>query len=341
MNNCRYGFTLIELLIALAVSVLLGGILFSTLWQISRSTRAGEDRISVYAKAMRVAHQLEKDISGACIPLHVLYEEFKKEQKKESEKKQPANQPPAPTAPKTEQPQDKKQQRKPLDKLFYVVSKEKKLELLTCITNNPLTTYWSGQAGKPVPKIARVVYRLKPESNNAGVASFALYRQESSDLEFGAFGAQEGKKKIREYKMADGIKSIECFFTINPSTDSGSKEEAKKVVSVWDREQKDQQEDASKEKKLPDAVQLLLIFWDANFVRESSFSIAIPIMSDQRFSWLTVGKEKKEDAQPQAATQKPTSGPTQPPASRVPGSMPASPIFNLPQQIAGMPKGTV
>ena len=64
----RTGFTLLELVIAMAISSILAIALFTSFYQINRSSRLVEQTISIDMRASILENLLEKDISGVFVP---------------------------------------------------------------------------------------------------------------------------------------------------------------------------------------------------------------------------------------------------------------------------------
>jgi prepilin-type N-terminal cleavage/methylation domain-containing protein len=275
--HTRAGFTLLEIIIAIALSSLLATMILAAVWQFSRTTRGIDERIDVYSRAMLVMHQLKKDISGACIPLEVLHAQEKKKQegsrKIDAQTKSGSDaQGPA---------QEKKEEKKPLDTIFYGIQKDKNLTLLTFITNNPRTLFWNEQVGKAVPKITRVVYRLEPTDTDN---SWALYRQESEQLAFSAFKPGQ-EKSVRKYKLIDGIKSLRATF-IEIRQGQGNAPDIQ-VYPEWNRERKETASSKEQQSLVPQAVELELVLWYGDTQREQAYTVFIPIVPDFQFHWLS------------------------------------------------------
>jgi len=246
----KSGAILLEVLIASAVAAILATILFSAFYQTNRSLGIADDFINIYAQAAVIHKQLEQDISGAMIPFELPKESFDKKENKI----------------------------KPLSKIFYSINKNKNLDLLTFITNNPLRIYWGEQAGKPKPHLVRVVYRLKKEK---GGPAFSLTRQESDNLYFEKFNTN-AQKPIKAYELAKNIKELSLNYTAEITKESKEKKKEKeyKVFTQWDQEQKEDKEQKEKIRLVPYKVEVKLVLWDDQYKQDHEFIFIIPIIPD-------------------------------------------------------------
>lgn len=273
------GFTLIEVLIATLIAAILGGLLMSTYYQVNRSAQSMDNLITTHERLVLIAHQLERDISGAFIP-----RTFGKKEEKPAEPTQGEQLTSESSEEKSEQdtqPQGETKQQK-IKHIFFSSNKDKQLDSLTFITNNPLQVYWSARAGQAKPRIARVVYRLVPEKENPRqknrAVSYSLMRQESGNLDFNAFKAQEGERAIRAFEVANGIKDFKVRFGALVGEDAELKE-----FDVWNMENgKEQQDEKEKEqrRKVPHEVYITITLWDAQKKRSSTREFTIPIIPD-------------------------------------------------------------
>jgi prepilin-type N-terminal cleavage/methylation domain-containing protein len=221
----KAGFTLIELMVSLIIASILSVSLTLFLSQTSAYQASVEDRASVHTRASIALHQMEKDITGARVPIeNVIAEQEKNAAKKKQapatpeKNPQEKNQKPeaAPGGAKKEEPV------KPVARVFYAEQKEDNLILFTCVTSNPLKVYWSKSVGAPKPAIARVVYRLKPDPEHPD--SFILMWQEGADLDVAAYD-QKAAKSVRSYEVIDGIKSCSMRFMLVELDDEKKKAE--------------------------------------------------------------------------------------------------------------------
>ena len=102
---------------------------------------------------------------GAFLPVQAFKE---KEEKKEEDKKDTDTDTGKKPPPKKPPPKKEKKERKELKKVFYGINRGTMLDVLTFITNNPMSAYWGKQTGKAKPKVARVVYRLVEDREQKG-----------------------------------------------------------------------------------------------------------------------------------------------------------------------------
>lgn len=269
------GFMLLELLVSMFIASLLAAALFAAFSQTNRAVRTVDDMVDVSYKETVAINQLTKDISGAFIPVQAR----KKKQEEEKAKKEAQASAPK-TAEKNKAPEPKKEKKR-LTKFFYGTTKDGQLNLLTCITNNSTLEYPSG--------VVRVVYRLIPEERlNPKKPAYTLMRQESaSKLDFDDFN-REQKEGVRSYELIGNVKKLSIAYTaqINKprasTTDkstSGQQELEReyKVLNEWVME--DEQDKQYKDyTKIPYAVDVDLILWDARREREKkvSFKIMLP-----------------------------------------------------------------
>lgn len=257
MKN-NHGFSLIELMISLTISAMIIAGLFSTLAQVGAAENTITSVADVHQKAAILFTHLERDIMGAFIPEQV--DPLKKP--KDAQGKQ-------------------EDAIKPVDKVFYGKSRdEKNLELLTCITSNPLEVYLGAKNTKPKARIARVVYRLEPQK---GVKdSFVLMRQEGSDVFFDSYKKTTGKNKIAPgYEMIENIASLSIFY-LAPDTKQEQSEgqDGKKKYTKhknWNSEVK-QEKTGQIQYKLPEFVEIELFLWDTVHEKKFEFTYVIPIM---------------------------------------------------------------
>lgn len=299
MKHRKVGFMLIEVMIATLIATIIAAALFVVLDQINRSTIVTQNYADIYAKAAIVNKQFERDLAGFFLPLA--------SQKDITQKKDEASkeQPPAAEQQKDQKniPQNNAQAStasdvkpiKKITKVFYAKNKDKNVELLTFITNNPMQVYWSDKSGKAKPRAARVVYRLMPDKEFKN--SFILTRQEGSDLYFDAY-AKSDKSSARPYEMIDGIKSFAIEYIIEkPSQSDDSQaqkkdEQSKPKEYVRKKEWKDEQakeqntaspEDKKTEKKekkqFPEFVVIKMALWDDQKKQDTQFEFHFPLIA--------------------------------------------------------------
>lgn len=292
--HTRSGFTLIEVLISSAIASLICGILFFAFNQSSKLLPVIDSYTDVYTKAAILNMQLERDLSGVFAPNEYYARQKKKEspqQKEEAEKKTQENEKKE-TAPKDAQSSEKKEP-KPLEKLFYGITKDDTFDYLTFITDNPLAVYWSEKSGSARPRVVRVVYRLQEEKQNKkGKKSYQLLRQESESLEFNAM-QNESEQAPREYIIADGIKELNVKYTalVSPQPDEKNPEQNKKkeIKKFKQWVQTPEKEKDAKEKLpiVPQLTEMNIVFWDYQKKRTFPFSFKIYNRAD-------IQEERKE-----------------------------------------------
>jgi len=302
----KHGFTLLELLIATLLASIVAGILFAALYQVNRFVPLIDSMTGVAERAALLNAQLERDLSGATVPL-----EFYTRQPKKEEPKQPGQ------AEKKEQDEQKQnaqkkekeaksasaqqeEPKKPLEKVFYGVNKDGMLHQLSFITTNPLQVYWSEKSGSARPRMARVLYTLKPEpaTKKNAKKSYVLVRQESANLEFDAIASGQSAK---EMVVIDSIKSCTVEYTSILVEEPQSDEQEEEEKETGKKEQKEQQatgkkrsvkknldwldkkEESEEKQKLPlmpSMVEFTIALWDAKKVRSHTYPIKIKIRAE-------------------------------------------------------------
>jgi hypothetical protein len=264
---------------------MLTGLLFFAFSQTSKLLPKLDSYDDVYSKATLLNAQLERDLSGAFVP-NEYYVRKKKEKDAAAEKKEKeADEQSKKKAAQQNSDQEEKKEQKPLEKLFYGVGKDGTLDYLTFITDNPLAIYWSSKTGAPRPRAVRVVYRLKEEKGKnvaKGKKSYQLVRQESQNLEMSAF--DEGKKEVREYVIADGIKdmkvSYRAFVEQKPEDAKAEqkKESQKKELRTFTEWVRKTEEDTESKEIVPLIPQLTYVkisFWDYQKKRAFPFDFIV------------------------------------------------------------------
>ncbi len=195
----KYGFSLPELLIGITISSLLVAMTLGVFSTLTRTSRTVNFKIDYDIQSTLAYTRIQEDIIGACIPVQVAIQNM---QKKEAQKAKQAQQE---QNNGFENSTESASQIPPLDHIFVVETSNKQLNTLTCITNCPARVYWNNRLGKPRPMLARVIYRLEKEENSDGTSSYALYRQEGSDLSFDAY--DPGSTQNRNHKILSNITS--------------------------------------------------------------------------------------------------------------------------------------
>jgi hypothetical protein len=248
--------------------------------------------------------QLERDLSGAFVPHQAVIKKKKEEKSKQAPQKQ-GTQP--------QQTSSSKKEKKPLKDCFVLKHDEKtnNLELLTCITNNVMESYWYKEVGKPKPRITRVVYTLENDPHIK--TAWRLMRQESSELVLKPYQKKKGESSIRSYCLLDHIASfkVRCRYQeakkeekkpaaqIKATPQTQKKEAPKKEpkvfkeITTWD--------DAMLEKKdalfisrLPEIIFIDCELFDENYKFTTAHTFTIPIIST---GFNTGLKEKGKEAE--------------------------------------------
>jgi prepilin-type N-terminal cleavage/methylation domain-containing protein len=250
----RKGFSLLEVLLATAIAASISALLIGLWNQMVQSQVRVERFTDIYSRAALLNAQMQRDISGAFIPLDELKETGT----------------------------GQKEQTKKIENVFVGDSN---LQQLTFITNNPMPVYWSDRVGKPQPLIARVVYTLIPEKKHTN--SFVLMRQEGNELELQPY-TQENSK-IRSYQLATGIKSVTVEYaamvakqkSVDEKTVQQKEPEFERVTkTAWKSSgQQDQAEQEQKLPLIPHWVIMKIELWDdATFTRSTTCTYTFNIL---------------------------------------------------------------
>jgi type II secretory pathway pseudopilin PulG len=273
------GFVLLELLIAILISSFITLGLFTGFLQLRSALQSVDYETSLYQRATLVYEQFERDLSGAFKPVS-----NKKDEPATDKAKQP----------RPEKTEEKKEQ--PLTHIFYGSNKDKNLEVLTCITANPLQIYWSDKVGEAKPRMVRTVYRLIKEQGEP--ISYRMMRQEAyAPLSWEAF-APQAAKPIRLLEVITGIKECTVRYTaVTEKKSEGAQAEKKKTKEYeykeskeWrepKKEEKAAQEKKEQQKEIPDFVTMKLVLWDDTKTRDMTFE----------FTWA-VGRAIFNDFEP-------------------------------------------
>lgn len=327
----KQGFTLVEMLLATVIAGILSTVLFSTLNQVQRSFTFIDFFVESHTNAALLYNRLEKDLVGATVPL--LFQEKIAEkmeaaqatQKQKGQKlkaKQVKNQTPQKEK-KTEQPVTEPQGPPPpkLTHIFYATKQaQDQLQILTCITSNPVRAYWSKKAGKGKPHLVRVVYSLELEEgqfaqDGQSIRTYKLLRQESPELEYAKFKGPESK--IKKHELATGIASCKIKYTefpLPPQPQKKGKDQAAappstqeskepKITTEWNKEERLAQIQSGQsgpeqlpgqqkqEQWIPNVVEVNLEFWDTKYTQKTPFVFTIPIITDHM---MFVPRKKRE-----------------------------------------------
>ncbi|TET33917.1 prepilin-type N-terminal cleavage/methylation domain-containing protein, partial [Candidatus Dependentiae bacterium] len=265
----RKGFVLLEVMVASLIAALLSTSLLTTIVQVNRLQETVSTITSVYGRIAILQNQMERDIMGAFVPAQVDLIQTTTERKAEKVK--------------------------PITKVFYGKNAGGRLDVLTCITSNPLQIYFGIKDRKLKPRVARVVYRLEPDKRRKN--SFVLMRQEGRQLMFDAY-KKDAQGAMRSYEMIDGIQSfsVQYISVEQKKSADGTMQRTYKKQNSWDSLKP--QTDPKKRRepvRLPNLIELQVALWDSAYKVTRSFTVVIPIMA--------MSGEYKQPAPPGNATQ--------------------------------------
>ncbi len=299
MLKRKTAFTLVEVLIALAISsfIVFGMIqLYRNLVGFLDHSR---DKMILNRKSCLLIDQIQKDISSS----------FVSKFQEEVAKKQPGK--PAEKVSTQEVAVQNKDKKK--DQKYFVGDvydgeyrriDGKKWDLfksINFICTNPLQVY-----GERKPRLVRIKYELLKDKQRSlrDKTSYNLIRKETYDLDnFDFKDPEELKAKeqkdikkdiIRTFTIAEDIKEFYFeYVSVKPqeektSRDSRNREEEEIRSFVWDldfikknfsQKKDEKKDDEQTDYIVPQKIDFMIVFWDEQLVRESSFRGAIPIFS--------------------------------------------------------------
>ena len=237
------GFSLIEVVIAVAISSIIGVLLFNVFSQSTRALRIVDSIVSTDMKIVGFYDRFEKDVSGAFIPIvgdpeesskvlmrqegQIRSRDLERQEVEGDDKKRQASpdQTPSDQTPPDQEGPGKTSSPKmvtladiQLKKPFVYESDGGNLKRFSFITCNPLQEYKQVKS-----RVARVTYQLKLEK---GSKNYLLMRKESQKLSLKA------DKKAREYLLLNNIQSFSLTFL---ATEPPKKEEKKKALGQKDK----------------------------------------------------------------------------------------------------------
>lgn len=329
----KHGFTLLEVLIATAIASILTVTLFFSFNQIQNSVVKTNDTVDLLNAALLVDYVLQKDVSGAFIPVQAIPP---KEQKKPADQKaqEPGKENPDQKKPQEKKPEqaekkeDESKSKVPLLKdPFMSKNKGEHMQMLTFITANPMRVFWGEKTGEPKPSCVRVVYTLEEKKDRKKKKPlYTLYRQEGIKLDLGLYTKQD--PEFERYMIADNIVACNLTFIVAVEKEK-EQEEEKKDQKPKEPEKKEKPEIEIKEFKdwtykeekdvrtrlmVPDTVVMKLTLTTAGGTREESFVLRVDLATNlqevpeqaqprQAASQQPEKKEEKTDASKGAATQ--------------------------------------
>lgn len=267
----KVGFTVIEFIVGMLVASILLSTLLASFFNINAVLRIAQDIIDLDTRAAIVQNQLEKDLSGAFVPVQV-----------------------APSPAKEE-----KDKKKPIGDIFMSKNKDGQLLVLTFISNNPIIVYSQKRIAKP--RVVRIVYRLVPEENKKD--SFKLLRQEGTELDFKAYDLKTGK--IKAYELATLLKKLTVEFKIPKPPEKGKSDKEKIIEFESAKEWPLERKESDKQQGVPNFVTITMNLWDNEQREERSgqFNITIPGAS-LVYTQTTEQPEPKTDAAAKQKTEK-------------------------------------
>lgn len=287
----KHGFTLIELMIGLMLSSIVAYTLYNSFFITNTVVRKTEQVISADLIMAVLQNRLQKDVNGIFIPVQP--EPEKKDTAGDAAQKAPV------------QPKQNKPPIKPVEKIFHSTQKDKNLDFLTFITNNPVQSYQDGQKGKIKPSVVRVVYRLEPTETDP--ETFRLMRQESADLDLKNFDAKTAQG-VRAYQLATDIKSISAEFIYpqpkkeeskaaqsgaKPGAAAPKKEEKKEPITFVTLQKWDADKLQDGQPKIPEYITFTITLWDKEHKAERTNSFKYTVEGFQ-----AAMQPKKPKAQP-------------------------------------------
>lgn len=308
------GFTLFEILMVLAITSIMGGMLYTSIMQSRRVADAIERITSIQIRAIIAHRQLIRDLSGTCIPLHVLEPpEEKKESELPEEKNQKKSAPQQQAQKKELSPEE---QKKLLAEAFNgTIGDKGQLKELLFYTNNPLEVFWSSTSGRPKPRSEKVIYLLEKEREGENpsylLKRITTYKKSEKD------GAV-----TQSHELISGIRRMKVTYTViaeqketneqstpapvgQPQT-SEKKQEEKSLESQIFNEwtvQSMEDDDIRIQKKVPQYITIELSLWAPDYKRSEAFTFMIPIVW-QPIIHATKKEEPKKETPPDKKDEK-------------------------------------
>ncbi|HJZ24240.1 MAG TPA: prepilin-type N-terminal cleavage/methylation domain-containing protein [Candidatus Babeliales bacterium] len=262
------GFSVIELMIVIALASLMSLALFQSFYQSNRIVQRADLMMDVDERIIHIQDRLEKDISGAFVPLFAQAKK-KKAEFEEREKKEQVEQNNKNESAKKE-PKEKRFM--PIEKVFFCSLQGKNINELTLITSNPLIGYESTQ-----PRIARVRYLLKQDTKNK--RAFSLFRQESPELIYQTFVST---KNPRSYLIADNIKRLSIDFyrpkTSKKNNNKDNEDEGFVKARSWNSDKQAKAKDPRY--LIPPYLEITVDLWNNQQTKSHIFELIIPLYSD-------------------------------------------------------------
>lgn len=195
LSLSQAAFSLIEFMVALAIGLIMLGLLYSSITRTYKSVSSIEQTIDGHSAIALYLERFEKDISGAFIPTQARINLRKNKQEQKQEEKF-----------------NKKEEPKKSELLSVFLLKGMRngsAGELSFVTTSALSVY-----NRPASYLVRVVYKLeKARSTTSSQENLlSLVRYESSELNYDRLRSKLGKD-VRGYEILSNIEA----FTINCS----------------------------------------------------------------------------------------------------------------------------
>ncbi len=256
----KKGFVLLEIMISIAISSMIGVIIFNSFSQINRAIKIADKIINFSSQETLIIQQLEHDLSGAFVP--IIFENMQKNVEKETKTKS------TPTK-KTiiEETKTTTETKEVLFKKgFYSEKNDSNTSLLTFITSNPLkNNYDDNQI-----RIARVTYRLKKKKSDL----FTLFRQETTELSL-----EKEEKNKNNYEMIDNIKSFSVTFTVIKKENDDKKADKKTTYETWSSNQTEKTN-----RSIPDYASISLIIYNQKTKQSKKISFRCNLLNNDLYA---------------------------------------------------------
>lgn len=185
-RTTKLGFALIDLLVSIMISSIMSTVLFTMIFQIQKSENAIDEVVRTGMQAALLHERLQKDFTGLFWPKFMPEKTQNKQITGDTQKEQKESAGPQ------------------IAKILYSQNtRDGDVEILkecSFITSNPLQIY-----NESKPRIARVIYTLQAEPEQAG--SFELQRQEGPELDY-----QVVKKEAPLFVLISGIKTLKITY---------------------------------------------------------------------------------------------------------------------------------
>jgi len=323
----KKGFILLEVLIASAISTFILAMITSVVYQTNNSFARMSKISSIEMRALLIQHQMERDLSGAFVP----YVRKEKKEQSTAVAGQAAQKASGASVSGKQSEQKKQYEDVPLKDAFLSKNKNKNLELVTCITSNPIPVYDVAKS-----RIARVVYTLVPDKvRGKQPPSFRLFRQEDVLLDLKAFMAKS-QTGVRSYEVVKHVKRMTVKYTVTvkkgqasavakamaDKQDETNKKASQKTATETKEEEIEyktfdqwtEKEVEQTKRQRPDFCLFTVELWDDAKKSSDSFEFSVYIFQGEYSP-----QEKKKKKEPKKADEKKTKSSTGSQAGQVRG----------------------